>query len=227
MRKKNNALVAVTNPGDRHLLEKALEESGYSIVAAENPDELISLARQLLPPVIMLSADFGGGEGGLTLGRHLKADPIARFCALIMVCGRDHRLPDCGREEQPDEILVLPIHPPEVRVRLRSVKRLQRFASEAVEGSKLDSLTGTFNNAYMLDRLHHEVLRASREGPPGYDGIAELWWKSREAMQEALSTAEGLEAGRILLEDERRFIDLARSPLWLAEEHEIIPSAGE
>ena len=72
----------------------------------------------------------------------------------------------------------------------------------------------------------NEVLRASREGPPGYDGIAELWWKNHEAMQGALSTAEGLEAGRILLEDERRFIDLARSPIWLAEEHEIISGAG-
>ncbi len=67
----------------------------------------------------------------------------------------------------------------------------------------------------------NEALRASRGAPEAYDGIAELWWKSREALEDALATAEGQEAGRILLEDERRFIDLSRSPIWLAEEHEI------
>ena len=35
-------------------------------------------------------------------------------------------------------------------------------------------------------------------------------------------TPEGRAAGKRLMEDERRFIDMARSPLWLAEEHEII-----
>ena len=30
------------------------------------------------------------------------------------------------------------------------------------------------------------------------------------------------EAGRLLLEDEKRFIDLERSPLWWGEEKEII-----
>lgn len=31
-------------------------------------------------------------------------------------------------------------------------------------------------------------------------------------------------AGLMLLEDERRFIDLTRSPLWWGEEHEVIGS---
>jgi uncharacterized protein (TIGR02118 family) len=66
------------------------------------------------------------------------------------------------------------------------------------------------------------LLRAARGAPDAYDGVAELWWKSREALEAAVTTPEGQEAGRILLEDERRFIDLRRSPLWLAEEHEII-----
>ena len=34
-------------------------------------------------------------------------------------------------------------------------------------------------------------------------------------------TAEGREAGRLLLEDEARFIDLANSPLWLNREQVI------
>src|SRR5262245_37793034 len=68
-----------------------------------------------------------------------------------------------------------------------------------------------------------DSLRASRGGPAGYDGVAELWWKDEADIAAALATPEGVEAGRVLLEDERKFIDLANSPLFWAREREIIP----
>jgi uncharacterized protein (TIGR02118 family) len=66
------------------------------------------------------------------------------------------------------------------------------------------------------------ALRASRGAPEEYDGVAELWWHSAEDLAAATSTPEGIAAGQALLEDERKFIDLARSPLWLGEEKPII-----
>ncbi len=68
----------------------------------------------------------------------------------------------------------------------------------------------------------NDVLRASRGGPEPYDGIAELWWDSREDLQAATASPEGQRASLELLEDERRFIDLGRSPLWIAEEHPVV-----
>jgi hypothetical protein len=38
----------------------------------------------------------------------------------------------------------------------------------------------------------------------------------------AYSTPEGLAAGAELLEDEKRFIDLPRSAIWLGEENVVI-----
>jgi uncharacterized protein (TIGR02118 family) len=67
-----------------------------------------------------------------------------------------------------------------------------------------------------------DSLRASRGGPAGYDGVAELWWASEDDVAAALATPAGIEAGRVLLEDERKFIDLANSPLFWAREREII-----
>jgi uncharacterized protein (TIGR02118 family) len=55
-----------------------------------------------------------------------------------------------------------------------------------------------------------------------YDGVAELWWDSIEDAIAARSTSESREAGRALLEDERRFIDLSQSPLYFVREREII-----
>jgi uncharacterized protein (TIGR02118 family) len=62
-----------------------------------------------------------------------------------------------------------------------------------------------------------ENLRTARQGPEGFDGVAQLWWDSFEDMARA-DPAAAAEAGRLLLEDERKFIDLPQSPLWWGEE---------
>jgi uncharacterized protein (TIGR02118 family) len=68
----------------------------------------------------------------------------------------------------------------------------------------------------------NEGLRRGRGGPEEYDGVAELWFESLDTLAASGATPEGRAAGRRLLEDERRFIDLARSPVWIAEEHEVV-----
>ena len=63
-----------------------------------------------------------------------------------------------------------------------------------------------------------EGIRASRGGPEGYDGVAQLWWDSFDDLTANADDPKAAEAGRMLLEDERKFIDLPRSPLWWGEE---------
>ena len=55
-----------------------------------------------------------------------------------------------------------------------------------------------------------------------YDGVAELWWDSLDELRAANASPEGQAAGLELLEDERKFIDLARSPLFFGEEKAIV-----
>ena len=65
-------------------------------------------------------------------------------------------------------------------------------------------------------------LRTSRDAPGEYDGVAELWFDSLEALAANSERPEARAAGALLLEDERRFIDLAKSPLWWGEEKPIV-----
>jgi uncharacterized protein (TIGR02118 family) len=58
--------------------------------------------------------------------------------------------------------------------------------------------------------------------PRSHDGVAELWWDSLDDLTSAFTTEAGLAAAAELLEDERRFIDLPESPLWLGEEHVVV-----
>lgn len=65
-------------------------------------------------------------------------------------------------------------------------------------------------------------LRRVRGGPPGYDGVAELWWDSMDDLAFTANDSAAIDAARMLLEDERKFIDLPRSPLYWGEEHVVI-----
>jgi len=69
---------------------------------------------------------------------------------------------------------------------------------------------------------------AARSSPPDfYDGEAELWWDSLEDILAAASSEEGRQAALELLEDERRFIDLENSPIWIGEELEVVSAGRE
>jgi uncharacterized protein (TIGR02118 family) len=66
------------------------------------------------------------------------------------------------------------------------------------------------------------AVAGERHSPEPFDGVAELWLDSLDALFATGTSEAGRAASAALLEDERRFIDLEASPLFLAEEHVII-----
>lgn len=108
-----------------------------------------------------------------------------------------HRLPNLSREQFQDYWFNK--HAPLV-AKHREILRIRRYV-------QLHSATTEFNDA----------IRASRSAPEMYDGVAQLWWDSLADLT-APPGPEQQAAGVALLEDERKFIDLTRSPLWLGEE---------
>ena len=92
-----------------------------------------------------------------------------------------------------------------------------------------------------LVRKHQEVLRISRyvqfhtefgpvtdrlmafrKSPEPYDGVAEIWYENCEALETLGQDASARAASRELRDDEARFVDLSRSPIWLGEERLIL-----
>src|ERR1700730_9930970 len=72
-----------------------------------------------------------------------------------------------------------------------------------------------------------ETLAGIGGSEPGfYDGVAELWWESLEQLVAAVSSDAIQAAGQELLEDEQRFSDLPRPPLWLGEENVVFDAAS-
>ena len=112
-----------------------------------------------------------------------------------------HRLPGLSREAFQNYWFEK--HAPLVE-KHREALRIRRYV-------QMHSMTVDFN----------EAIRAGRGAPEMYDGVAQLWWTGLDDLVAATTSSEGQVAGLALLEDERKFIDLARSPLFFGEERVI------
>ena len=75
--------------------------------------------------------------------------------------------------------------------------------------------------AHTINPAMSQAIAAARNAPDPFDGVAELWFDDTDLIGR-LSNPAAVEAGRLLLEDERRFIDLERSPIFFAEENIVI-----
>lgn len=111
------------------------------------------------------------------------------------------RLPGLSREDFQD--YWLRVHAPLV-ASVREVLGIQRYV-------QMHSLPDEMS----------EPLRASRDAPAPYDGVAQLWYESLEALGALMTKPEAQAAGKLLLEDERKFLDHSRSPLWWGQERVI------
>lgn len=67
-----------------------------------------------------------------------------------------------------------------------------------------------------------EGLQARNGGsPPGFDGVAQVWVDDLDALRRP-DSEEGRAAAAALLADERNFIDLPNSPIWVVDESVIL-----
>ena len=71
-----------------------------------------------------------------------------------------------------------------------------------------------------LPGLHKSLQSRNGGAPQPYDGVAELWFDSLDDF--IGDSAERTQASAELLADERNFIDLPNSPMWLGEEHVVV-----
>ena len=74
--------------------------------------------------------------------------------------------------------------------------------------------------SHTLNTPLNEGLRASRGMLPEYDGVAEVWFESEEALVAGMSSPEGQQLAAALLEDEGNFVDHSKSSAFIVEEHE-------
>jgi hypothetical protein len=76
--------------------------------------------------------------------------------------------------------------------------------------------------SHTIDAAVNKQLAAVRRiTAPPFDGVAEIWWQSLDNLMAGAASREGQAAYAQLLEDEKQFIDLANSSIFVTEEHTI------
>ena|SRR5438876_10795027 len=75
---------------------------------------------------------------------------------------------------------------------------------------------------HTLDTDLNARLAGARGTDEAYDGLAEVWWDSLDALLAATGSEAGQSANETLIEDEARFIDFGRSSFFITEEHAIL-----
>lgn len=70
--------------------------------------------------------------------------------------------------------------------------------------------------------LDERIRQGRNASPEDFDGVAESWFDSLEALIAAASTDEGRRAAKRLADDEERFIDFSQSRIFFVDEEVVI-----
>jgi uncharacterized protein (TIGR02118 family) len=73
---------------------------------------------------------------------------------------------------------------------------------------------------HAVDEAYDARLGRARGGEDDFDGLAELWFDSIEAFEEAAGSEGGRAAARAFLADEQNFVDWSRTMIMVSEEKE-------
>ena len=78
-----------------------------------------------------------------------------------------------------------------------------------------------------LDAPGLDSVAIARGAPEPYDGVAQVSWQGLADLQATFGDPAARQAARELLEDERRFIDMPRSPIFFTEEKVVVDRSGQ
>ena len=125
--RRSRVLVADDTESVRSLFGRLLTADGHEVIGASDGAAALEAVHRHRPDVILLDVNMPLVDG-LDVCRRLKADPATRLTPVVIVTGQtglDDRIR--GIEAGADEFLSKPVHPHELRARVRSLTRLKHL----------------------------------------------------------------------------------------------------
>ncbi len=161
MRQSSTILIVDDEPVGRDTLEALLMARGYNLAFASNGPEALAKAAELTPDVILLDVMMPGMDG-FEVCRRLRTDPLLTEVPVIMVTAlddRDSRLQ--GIEAGADDFVTKPFDRAELRARVRTITRLNRYRRLLAERTKFEWVVERADDGYLMVSDTDKVLYAN------------------------------------------------------------------
>ena len=125
--RRSRVLIADDQESIRSLFDRVLSADGHDVVLAPDGASALAAIHRQRPDVVLLDVAMPL-VNGLEVCRQLKADPATRLTPVVLVSGQtdlEDRIN--GIEAGADEYLSKPVHPHELRARVRSLSRVKQL----------------------------------------------------------------------------------------------------
>jgi putative two-component system response regulator len=141
-------LIVDDEPAGRLVLDGVLGEQGYALVFAEDGATALRQAVAHLPDLILLDVMMPGMDG-FEVCRRLRADPALAEVPILMVTALDDQPSRMrGLEAGADDFISKPFHRAELRARIKTIVRLNRYRSLITERERLQVANRALEAAY-------------------------------------------------------------------------------
>jgi two-component system cell cycle response regulator len=169
---KNRILIAEDDPVSRRVLQTFLVRWGYEVIVAEDGNQALAiLERQDFPRLAVLDWMMPGLEGTQVCER-IRKQPNRAYVYILLLTARSQKEDILkGLESGADDYLSKPFDAKELRARLHVGQRILSLQNHLIQAREEllfqathDALTGLSNRGVILEALHRESSRQSREG---------------------------------------------------------------
>jgi len=161
-------IVVDDDPIIHHLVLAMLKPLGLDITCATSGAEGLTLARAVMPDLIMLDHDMPSGSG-LDVLHEIKSDSELAGVPVIIVTGSESNktLVACFSAGAIDYVRK-PFMPVELRARVGSVLERQQMVNQLTDAALFDKLTGLANRALLTERINRALERSHDDPALGF-----------------------------------------------------------
>jgi len=164
--RRPKVLILDDDPSITDLLSEILKEEGHEVMASNSPKDVLFLARQFLPDVLLLDIMMPEMDG-FDVCEFFKRDAQLRFTRIIILTARDDR--ECRvrcYRARADLFLPKPFEVDELRQIISnyvdSKLAREREFQELQNLTLMDGVTNCYNRHYMEKRVSEELKRMQR-----------------------------------------------------------------